>query len=181
VTLRRDCNISSAPPQTKIAKSRRSPPSISLVFSKRQNGKWKAGLNSFHDEDRSELLHGDTVRRWHDTLHCATIPRRLAQTKTTVPRLLRNRQDARLLHDLRGVGKATLTDLALLDIHDVAALAQQDPVLLYERLCARTGVRQDPCVLDVFSCAVAQARNPELPLAQRDWWWWSRIRKATRR
>jgi hypothetical protein len=92
-----------------------------------------------------------------------------------------NCQDTRLLRDLKGVGKATLADLASLDVHDVATLARQDPALLYERLCERTGVRQDPCVLDVFSCAVAQALDPDLPAAQQDWWWWSRMRKATRR
>jgi hypothetical protein len=90
-------------------------------------------------------------------------------------------QDTRLLCDLKGVGKATLADLALLDVHDVATLARQDPALLYSRLCERTGVRQDPCVLDVFCCAVAQAQDPGLPAAQRNWWWWSHMRKATRR
>jgi Pathogenicity locus len=90
-------------------------------------------------------------------------------------------QDPRALRDLKGVGKATLADLHLLDVRDVATLARQDPALLYEGLCARTGVRQDPCVLDVFSCAVAQARDRDLPAAQREWWWWSRARKAARR
>jgi hypothetical protein len=71
-----------------------------------------------------------------------------------------------------------LADLALLEVHDVATLAAQDPGLLYARLCARTRTRQDPCVLDVFCCAVAQARDPGLPPAQRKWWWWSRVRKA---
>jgi hypothetical protein len=73
-----------------------------------------------------------------------------------------------------------LADLALLEVHDVGTLARQDAGLLYERLCTKTGTRQDPCVLDVFSCAVAQARDPDLPAAQRRWWWWSRARKASR-
>lgn len=82
------------------------------------------------------------------------------------------------LSDLDGIGKAMLADLARLEVHDVPTLAKQDPRLLYDRLCKLTGVRQDPCVLDVFSCAVAQARDPALPAAQRRWWWWSRARKA---
>jgi len=47
-----------------------------------------------------------------------------------------------------------------------------------ERRCRIKGVRIDPCCLDVFTCAVAQARNPKLPAAQRKWWYWSRVRKA---
>lgn len=73
-----------------------------------------------------------------------------------------------------------LGDLALLEVRDVATLARQDPELLYRRLCDLTGARQDPCVLDVFACAVAQARDPALPAAMRKWWWWSRARKASR-
>lgn len=88
--------------------------------------------------------------------------------------------DARQLSDLEGVGEATLADLALLEVHDVSTLARADPALLFERLCALTGARHDPCVLDVFSCAVAQARDPGLPAAQRKWWWWSGVRKAAR-
>jgi len=89
-------------------------------------------------------------------------------------------KDGRQLSELDGVGKATLADLCRLGVHDVAALAREDPLLLYERLGRATGVRQDPCLLDVFSCAVAQARDPNLPAAQRRWWWWSRLRKVQR-
>jgi hypothetical protein len=38
-------------------------------------------------------------------------------------------------------------------------------------------MRQDPCVEDTFVCAVAQARDPELSSEQRNWWFWSRLRK----
>jgi hypothetical protein len=87
--------------------------------------------------------------------------------------------ETRRLSDLEGIGNAMLADLELLEVHDVATLAKQDPSLMYDRLCKLTGVRQDPCVLDVFSCAVAQARDPDLPGEQRKWWWWSRARKAS--
>lgn len=82
----------------------------------------------------------------------------------------------RALRALRSVGPATVADLALLGITSVEALAGCDPDALYDRLCAATGVRQDPCVRDVLACAVAQARDPDLPAEQRDWWWWSRQR-----
>jgi len=86
--------------------------------------------------------------------------------------------DARRLHELRSVGPATVRDLALLGITSVPALAACEPDALYDRLCAVTGVRHDPCVRDVLAAAVAQARDPALPAEQRDWWYWSRRRKA---
>ena len=86
---------------------------------------------------------------------------------------------SRQLHDLAGIGPAILRDFDVLGIRSVAALSRRSPEKLYEQLVARRG-RQDICVLDVFRCAVAQARNPRLPAAQRNWWYWSRLRKSRR-
>lgn len=83
----------------------------------------------------------------------------------------------RRLEDLISVGPAILRDFELLGIRSVAALAKQEPKKMYERLARKTGQRQDPCVLDTFRAAVAQARNPHLPAEQCQWWWWSRKRK----
>ena len=83
----------------------------------------------------------------------------------------------RQLKDLVSIGPAMLRDFAMLGVRNVAQLARQEPKEMYERLCALTGERQDPCVLDTFSAAVAQARDPELPPAQCQWWYWSRERK----
>lgn len=83
----------------------------------------------------------------------------------------------RELRDLDGIGPAMLKDFDLLGIRSVPQLAKADGKQLYDRLCKLTGQRQDPCVWDVFECAVAQARNPALPAEQRQWWFWSRIRK----
>lgn len=84
----------------------------------------------------------------------------------------------RELRDLRSVGPATIADLALLNITSVAQLATCDPDQLYADLCRVTRQRHDPCVHDVFSAAVAQARDPALPLEQRNWWYWTKARKA---
>ena len=84
----------------------------------------------------------------------------------------------RRLEDLVSLGPAMLRDFDLLGIRSVAQLARQNPEKLYERLCAKIGQPVDICCLDVFSAAVAQARNPRLPSAQRNWWYWSRKRKA---
>jgi len=85
--------------------------------------------------------------------------------------------DTRGLRDLRGVGKSIEGDLKLLGVKTVAQLARSDGQDLYERLNKLTGARQDPCVLDTFNCAVAQARDPHLPPEKTNWWWWSRERK----
>jgi predicted RecB family nuclease len=86
----------------------------------------------------------------------------------------------RRLQDLISVGPAMLRDFELLGIRTVAELARANPRQMYKELCRRTGQQQDICVLDVFSAAVAQARDPRLPVEQCVWWYWSRRRKAAR-
>jgi len=83
----------------------------------------------------------------------------------------------RELGDLISIGPAMLRDFELLGIRSVAQLAQQNPQRLYTRLSRATGQRQDPCVLDTFCAAVAQARNPRLPAEKCQWWYWSKRRK----
>jgi len=84
----------------------------------------------------------------------------------------------RELRDLVSVGPAMLRDFDRLGVTSVDRLSRQNPEKLYESLCQITGQAQDVCCLDVFRAAVAQARNPHLPLDQRQWWYWSRKRKA---
>jgi hypothetical protein len=84
----------------------------------------------------------------------------------------------RKLEDLVSVGPAIRRDFALLGINTVAEPARQEPAELYERLSRTTGNRQDPCVLDTFHAAVAQARDPHLAHEKCQWWYWSRRRKA---
>jgi hypothetical protein len=71
-----------------------------------------------------------------------------------------------------------LRDFELLGIRSVAQLARANPRHLYHKLCRLTGQKQDICCLDVFNAAVAQARDPLLPVEQCVWWHWSRKRKA---
>lgn len=84
----------------------------------------------------------------------------------------------RRLEDLSSVGPAMVQDFELLGIRSVAQLSRRNPEKMYERLCEITGKAQDVCCLDVFCAAVAQARNPRLPAEKRQWWYWSRLRKA---
>ena len=77
------------------------------------------------------------------------------------------------LKDLKNVGKATLKDLILLEIHSVEELAKQDPTLLFHELERRTHSQQDPCVWDVFAAIIHQANTGQaLP-----WWHFSKMRK----
>jgi hypothetical protein len=83
------------------------------------------------------------------------------------------------LRDLVSIGPAMLRDFELLGVRTVAQLARRNPEKMYEKLCQVTGQTQDICCLDVFRAAVAQAKNPNLPMEQRLWWHWSRKRKAS--
>lgn len=84
---------------------------------------------------------------------------------------------ARQLADLISIGPAMLRDFEMLGIRSMAQLARQNPTRMYENLGRLMGQRQDPCVLDTFCAAVAQAKNPRLPAEKCQWWYWSNIRK----
>ena len=84
----------------------------------------------------------------------------------------------RRLQDLGSVGPATMRDFQLLGIRSVKQLERKSPEQMYRELCGLKGEPQDICCLDVFRAAVAQARNSQLPVAQRQWWYWSKKRKA---
>ncbi|MGC1616955.1 MAG: DUF4332 domain-containing protein, partial [Candidatus Acidiferrum sp.] len=64
------------------------------------------------------------------------------------------------LGDLISIGPAMLRDFELLGIRSVEQLAKQNPQRMYEKMERVRGQRQDPCVLDTYCAAVAQAKNP---------------------
>lgn len=78
------------------------------------------------------------------------------------------------LFDLKNVGKATLADLALLEIDSVEELAHQDATFLFHELERRTNHRQDPCVWDVFAAIIHEAATGEASV----WWEWTAKRKT---
>lgn len=99
----------------------------------------------------------------------------------TMKRMVRVQQSPeRRLRDLAGVGARVEANLCLLGVDNVPQLAKQEGDELYRRLGEMEGARPDPCVLDTFRCAIAQARNPLIVSEQKNWWWWSRERKAGR-
>ena len=85
--------------------------------------------------------------------------------------------DNRQLKDLVSIGPAMLADLELLGIDSVAHLRLRNPQRMYQQLCRIKRQTIDPCCLDVFVAAVAQARDRNLPIEQRQWWYWSKVRK----
>jgi Pathogenicity locus len=87
------------------------------------------------------------------------------------------RSDTRKLSDLISVGPAMLRDFEILGVRSVSQLARRSPERLYAALCRVAPQHQDICCLDVFRAAVAQARNPHLPVEQCQWSYWSSKRK----
>ena len=85
--------------------------------------------------------------------------------------------ETRQLKDLVSVGPAMLEDFELLGIQSVAQLKRRNPRRMYRDLCKIKQQRIDPCCLDTFVAAVAQARDPKLPIEQCQWWYWSKVRK----
>ena len=82
--------------------------------------------------------------------------------------------DCRTLEQLPNIGPSLATDLRLIGIHAPADLRGKDALVLYRKLCAATGSRQDPCVLDTFMAATDFMRGaPAAP-----WWHYTAQRKA---
>ena len=80
----------------------------------------------------------------------------------------------RTLEQLPNIGPALAADLRLIGIREPKDLRGKDAFVLYQRLCAATGERQDPCVLDTFMAATDFMRGaPAAP-----WWKYTPQRKA---
>jgi hypothetical protein len=86
-------------------------------------------------------------------------------------------KEQRRLKDLVSIGPSMLENLELLGVRSIRELSLRNPKRMYEELCRLKGQRLDPCCLDVFVAAVAQAKDPNLPIEQRQWWYWSKVRK----
>ena len=77
------------------------------------------------------------------------------------------------LEQLPNVGPAIAADLRLIGIQHPRELRGKDAFVLYQRLCAATGQRHDPCVLDTFMAATDFMRGaPPAP-----WWDYTPQRK----
>ena len=78
------------------------------------------------------------------------------------------------LEQLPNIGPSLAADLRLIGIKEPKDLRGKDAFVLYQKLCAATGQRQDPCVLDTFMAATDFMRGaPAAP-----WWQYTPQRKA---
>jgi hypothetical protein len=77
------------------------------------------------------------------------------------------------LEELPNIGKAIAADLRLIGIEHPRHLIGKEAFTLYEMLCAETGQRHDPCVLDVFMAVIHFMEGGE-PLP---WWAFTDKRK----
>ncbi len=78
----------------------------------------------------------------------------------------------RKLQVIPGVGKSISLDLWNLGIKKVADLKGRNPKTLYNRSNKLVGVKQDPCLLYVFRCAVYFASEKKLTKEKLNWWYW---------
>ena len=56
--------------------------------------------------------------------------------------------------DIPNVGKAMERDFLLLGLKSTAELKKLDAYALYQTMCKKSGVRQDPCVLDTYIAVI---------------------------
>jgi len=89
--------------------------------------------------------------------------------------LLKNpdRKTVTELTELPNIGPAIAEDLRLTGVYCPQDLIRHDPYQLFERLCQKTGVRHDFCVLDVFLAAVDFMEGGEAV----PWWKFTARRK----
>ncbi|MBJ6981969.1 helix-hairpin-helix domain-containing protein [Luteimonas sp. MC1572] len=83
------------------------------------------------------------------------------------------REKVQRFTDLPNIGPAAAKDFEVLGFDAPSQLVGADPLELYQSLCIATGVRQDPCVLDVFM-SVTSFLGGEPP---QPWWHFTERRK----
>lgn len=84
-----------------------------------------------------------------------------------------DRDRVRHLTDLPNIGPAMARDLELIGINTPDQLVGKDPFKLYQALCLKSGVRQDPCVLDIFISITRFVGGDE----PQPWWAYTEERK----
>jgi pathogenicity locus Cdd1 protein len=82
------------------------------------------------------------------------------------PNAFSTRRDLASLQEIPNVGPSLAESLERAGIKRPGQLKGKDPYVLYARLCERTGVRHDPCVLDTFISAVRYMEGGPV----QPWW-----------
>jgi hypothetical protein len=89
------------------------------------------------------------------------------------PRKAAHCTECATFEQLPNVGPAMAGDLRAIGLVHPRELAHRDPFVLYQSLCAHTGRRQDPCVLDTFMAITDFMRGA----APAPWWTYTAQRK----
>ena len=96
-----------------------------------------------------------------------------SKARRTVMKKAASAAEATALETIPNVGTRIAEDLRTLGYQSPDQLAGQDPYAMYDRLCATTGIRHDPCLLDTFIAAVRfMDGGPAVP-----WWAFTPERK----
>lgn len=86
----------------------------------------------------------------------------------------RHAGECHALEQLPNIGPSLAASLRLIGIRTPRELQGRDAFVLYQKLAAATGTRQDPCVLDTFMAAVDFMNGA----AAAPWWRYTPQRKA---
>jgi hypothetical protein len=86
----------------------------------------------------------------------------------------RNAEECERLEQLPNIGPSLAENLRLIGIANPQELRGKDAFVLYQKLCAVTGHRHDPCVLDTFMAATDFMGGA----APAPWWNYTAQRKA---
>ncbi len=82
--------------------------------------------------------------------------------------------ECEVLEQLPNIGPSLAADLRMIGIQHPRELKGRDAFVLYQALCAKTGKRQDPCVLDTFMAVTDFMRGAQ----PAPWWQYTPQRKA---
>jgi len=83
------------------------------------------------------------------------------------------KEGVRRLEDVPNIGKAVADNLRLIGVNTPEDLRGKKSLTLYDKVCKKTDVRHDPCMLDVFMAAVDYVEGaPATP-----WWFYTPERK----
>ena len=86
-----------------------------------------------------------------------------------------NRAEISALQQIPNIGPSIAADLRRIGVSSPQDLLGRDPYAMYDDLCRITGVRHDPCLLDVFIAATRFMAGE----TARPWWKYTPERKRT--
>ena len=84
-----------------------------------------------------------------------------------------NYSEVKKFTDIPNVGGAMERDFLFLGLKSPADLKKLDAYTLYQKMCKKSGVRQDPCVLDTYLAVIDFMNGAQ----SRPWFYYTKDRK----